>query len=177
MVDRLAAAGFAIDYPTVLALADDAVPNRVHIALALLRGGYVQSTAEAFETLLAEGGGYYRPAEKANALEVITLLRLLGILPVHAHPLFDLTEAELRAFLPAAKAPGLMAMETIYALYSPQETRLAAQLAEEFKLLPSGGSDFHGTNKPDIALGRGKNNITVPFEIFERLRDAAHTLS
>jgi hypothetical protein len=47
------------------------------------------------------------------------------------------------------------------------------QIADEFGLLPSGGSDFHGANKPDIDLGTGKNNLHIPLSVLKKLATRA----
>ena len=54
-------------------------------------------------------------------------------------------------------------METRYATYTPEMSNAACFLAQEFGLLESGGSDFHGANKPDIQLGSGAGNLLVPY--------------
>ena len=52
---------------------------------------------------------------------------------------------------------------------------LAQELCRRFGLLPSGGSDFHGKNKPDIALGRGRGDFFVPMEFYEGLKEKAQS--
>ncbi len=170
LIERLAAAGYAIDLASVLLVAGEATPNRVHIANVLMERGYVGSVKEAFDTLLRDGGGFYRAPERLNALEVIRFLRSHGILPVLAHPLLTLSQGEVCAFLPQAREAGLVGVETVYPLYSPEEADFMAEVAERFGLLPSGGSDYHGTNKPDIDMGRGRGNIVVPFVFYEGLK-------
>ncbi len=170
LAKRLNEGGFAISYDAVLNIAGGAIPNRVHFAKALLAKGYVSSLSEAFETILAEGGEFYKPAEKLNTLEVICFLSSIDAVPVLAHPFLNFSHAGLREFLPKAKKCGLAGMEIIYPLFSKEETALAESLAKEYGLIPSGGSDFHGINKPDIKMGRGKDNIIVPFSFYENLK-------
>ena len=89
------------------------------------------------------------------ALEVIQLIRDLGAVSVLAHPYLSIEEAPaLRRFL--AQAPALNALETLYPEFTPEQTREARLIAEEFGLLESGGSDFHGDNKTHIQLGQAK---------------------
>lgn len=90
-----------------------------------------------------------------------------------AHPLLKLDAAGLRRFLPGAVKCGLMGMETRYPLFSREYERTADEAAAEFGLLPSGGSDYHGANKPDIALGRGRGELEVPDAWYEALLTAA----
>ena len=60
-------------------------------------------------------------------------------------------------------------MEVRYSKYDAATQALATEIAEEFGILPSGGSDFHGENKPDIFLGTGKGNLRIPFSWLEAL--------
>ena len=63
-------------------------------------------------------------------------------------------------------------METMHSSYSPDTIRLAQQIAAEFRLMPSGGSDFHGSVKPDITLGKGKGWLSIPPEVYSDLLTA-----
>ena len=92
---------------------------------------------------------------------------------VLAHPFLNLDEAGLRSFLPEAVACGLDGMEVLYPKYKPEQTVLAERIAEEFGILGSGGSDFHGDNKPDIAMGSGRGTLAVPTEYLLKLRQRA----
>ena len=65
-----------------------------------------------------------------------------------------------------------MGIECYYPLYSPFEREGYAALAERFGLKPSGGSDYHGTYKPDVELGIGRGNLAVADELLDALRPA-----
>jgi hypothetical protein len=75
--------------------------------------------------------------------------------------------------LPLAKEAGLDAMETLYSKYDSETTALAVEMAKEYALKESGGSDFHGGRKPDISIGTGKGDLRVPYALFEELRSLA----
>ena len=79
------------------------------------------------------------------------------------------------ACLAARKAidSGLQGMETMYTTYSEETTEKAKAVCKRFGLLESGGSDFHGANKPHISLGKGEGNLSIPYECFENLRALA----
>ncbi|MBQ6478687.1 MAG: PHP domain-containing protein [Erysipelotrichaceae bacterium] len=147
--------------------------NRSHIARVLMNKGYVKSVQEAFETLLKEGKGFYFPAKRISPMAVIRFIKVFGAAAIIAHPFLNLSLSELREFLPLAKEAGLDAIETRYTEFDEETTRMAIALAEEFKLKQSGGSDFHGTAKPDIFLGSGRGNLHVPFEFYEELLKCA----
>ena len=95
---------------------------------------------------------------------------MYGGISVLAHPLLNMNAAELSEFLPAAINEGLDAVETRYSEFDSESTRLMEETAARFGLLQSGGSDFHGTAKPDIDLGTGHGDLTVPFEFYESLK-------
>ena len=148
--------------------------NRVNFAHALLEKGYVSSVGEAFECLLAKDGGFYEEPPHLPVFEVLDFLSSIGAVSVLAHPFLSFkNEEEMRAFLPEAKKHGLCAMETVYSKYSEETTARAREIAREFGLLQSGGSDFHGAAKPDISLGTGKGNLAVPIELLEALAKEA----
>lgn len=170
---RLRAAGYMVDYAALKASHPETAINRAHFAAELMRLGYVRSVSEAFETLLVPGAGFYEPPEFTDVFEAISLLREIGAVPVLAHPLLKLDAAGLERFLPRAVKRGLLAMETRYPLYDAADERTADAAAEKYGLLPSGGSDFHGENKPDIRLGTGRGALNVPDEWYEALREAA----
>ncbi len=171
LIRALADAGYDIDLPSVLETAGEATPNRVHVAHVLMTRGYVSSINEAFHTLLRDGGPYYRPPARLDVLDVIGFFRSIRAIPVLAHPLLTLTRDEVCRLLDMGRTRGLVGVETVYPLYSEEETVFMTEAAARFGLLPSGGSDFHGANKPDIALGRGHGNIAVPMEFYEQLKE------
>ena len=117
---------------------------------------------------LSEKCGYFHPPKRLDALETIGFIKSIGAVAVLAHPFLNLEEGALRQFL--SKADGLDGMEVYYPLFDENQIALAVRIAEEFGLLKSGGSDFHGENKPDIRLGVGKGTLRVPMEYLEDMK-------
>lgn len=174
LIANLNKAGYEISYEKVKAAMPAGEPNRALIAAELTRLGYTSSNQDAFERLLSPKHGYYHPPKRIDAFELVEFVRSIGAVAVWAHPFLHLKqEDQVRAFLPKAIEAGLMGMEVRYPLFSPEQTELAAALAEEYGLLPSGGSDFHGANKPTIQLGSGKGSLEVPLAWCEALEKAA----
>ena len=171
LVERLNQAGFLIDYMKVKGRNPSGNANRAHVAAELLELGYVTSIAEAFETVLSEEGGFYVPPLHLQLLDVIRELRRIGVVSVLAHPMQELTEPELRELLPHAIEAGLAGIETMHSSYAPETIELAEKMAAEFGLLASGGSDFHGSVKPDIELGVGNGWLCVPVSKYLDLRE------
>jgi len=176
LVERLNEAGYLIDYETVKKSVPEGNVNRAHIATALMEKGYVKSVREAFQTLLKEGAGFYVPPARLGFLDGIRLLREMKTIPILAHPLQELGEQELRQLLAEATEAGLIGMETQHSSYNEEKLALAAQVAGEFSLLESGGSDFHGIPKPDVFLGTGKGNLSISGQVYENLLKKKLTL-
>jgi predicted metal-dependent phosphoesterase TrpH len=169
LVERLNQAGYLIDYAKVKGRNPKGNANRAHVAAELMEHGYVTSIREAFDTILSDDGGFYVAPLRLALTDVIQDLRRIGVLPVLAHPLQELTELELRGLLPDAIEAGLVGMETMHSSYSMETISLAEKIAAEFNLLPSGGSDFHGSVKPDISLGTGRGELRISSKIYSDL--------
>lgn len=165
----LNAAGISLDYEEIRV--SKSYVNRASIAEAMMEKGYVKSVHEAFKSWLAPELGYYVPPKRSDAYETIRFIKSIGAVAVLAHPFLNLDEAGLHAFLPEAVTCGLDAMETMYAKYNPQTTALAKKIAAQYGLLESGGSDFHGSAKPDIKLGTGRGGLRVPLTMLELLKN------
>ena len=172
LIAALNAAGMALDYD---AIADKAAGwiNRAVIAEEMVRLGYCESVKDAFSRYLKVSCGYYVPPQRPDAFETIRFIKSLGCAAVLAHPFLNLQEAQLRELLPEAKAAGLDAMEVYYSRYDEKTTALAKKIAAEYGILESGGSDFHGTAKPDISLGTGTGDLHIPLTILEKLKNRA----
>lgn len=171
LTDALNRAGYEVDYHKIKASMPTGEPNRALIAAELTRLGYTPDIQTAFKTLLGAKCGYYHPPKRIDVFELIEFIRSIGAVPVLAHPFLNLKEAEsLRRFLGPAKERGLIGMEVLYSKFTAEQTAEAMSIADDFDLLYSGGSDFHGDNKPDIRLGTGRGGLKIPLSYLERLR-------
>ncbi len=174
LIEALRKDGYDLSYEKIKASMPAGEPNRALIAAELTRLGYVSSNQEAFQRLLSPKHGYYTPPKRIDAFELIDFVQSIGAVSVWAHPFLHLKqEQEVREFLSKAVDAGLQGMETLYPLFSPEQTALAQSLAREFSLMPSGGSDFHGANKPAIRLGSGKGELQVPLAYCDALKSLA----
>ena len=162
LVAALNAAGYALSYEEIKAKTPQGHINRAHIAAEMLELGYVESVQAAFRTLLSPKHGLYHPPKRIDAYDAIRFIKSIGAVAVLAHPFLSMDEQLLRAFLPRAVEAGLDAMEVFYSKYTEETTLLAVKIAEEYGILPSGGSDYHGGNKPDIAIGIGRGELKIP---------------
>ncbi len=162
LVEKLNAAGYAIDYAHIKASTPKGQVNRALIAAELTRLGYTESIQAAFKQLLSPKCGYYVPPTRPDPFEMIRFIKSLGAVAVLAHPFLNLQEAQLREFLEEAVPCGLDGMEVLYSTYDDETTATAKKVADDFGLLHSGGSDYHGGNKPHIQMGSGQGNLSVP---------------
>lgn len=170
MADKLAAAGLDIAYEDVQRLEPNAVITRAHFAKYLVEKGYVSSNKEAFSKYLHSKSPYYVSRNYLSPEEAILLIINAGGIPVLAHPLlYHLEEAKLRHLILHLKETGLKGLEAIYTCNSKNDEAFVRSLARQYGLLISGGSDFHGSNKPDISMGTGKGNLKIPFSLLKEL--------
>ena len=168
LLEKLKEQGIPVDYEAVRAEAGGTV-NRAVIGAYLVRHGYCGSMEEAFDQWLSLERGLYVPPKRPDALETVRFIKSIGAAAVLAHPLLNLDEKSLREFL--MQATDLDGMEVYYSKFSPEQTTLLEQIAEEFGLSKSGGSDFHGSNKPDIRLGTGRGTLAVPLDALAELKN------
>ena len=167
LVEKLREQGLAVDYESIRAEAGGTV-NRAVIGAWLVRHGCCSSMEEAFDNWLSLERGLYVPPKRPDAFETIQFIKSIGAAAVLAHPFLNLDEAQLREFL--KQAVDLDGMEVYYSKFSPEQTALAEKIAAEFGLACSGGSDFHGSNKPDISVGTGRGNLAVPLTCLKELK-------
>jgi len=173
MCELLAQQGIDITYESLVAEFPDSVLTRSHYACYLLSHGYVKSRKEAFERYVGDHCKAFVPREKITPMDAIRLIRVAGGIPVLAHPiLYRLSDATLDKMVAELKEAGLMGIEGVYSTYAPSEERYIKRLAAKYDLLVTGGSDYHGGNKPDIQLGNGRGSLFVPEELLDRLKEA-----
>ena len=163
-VERLQRDGYAVDYETIVRKSSQYI-NRAHIADALCQAGHVSSIHEAFDTLLKEEHGYYVPPIRSSFFDALAFLRAVKTVPVLAHPLKDLSENSLCQLLKKAVPKGLVGMEIYHSSYTESQSKTAAEMAKAYALLPSGGSDFHGSRKPNIPFGIPE----IPQQVYDDL--------
>lgn len=173
MIERLAADGFEISYGEFVKRFPNRNRNRANIGALLQAKGYVASVSEAFEKYLDEGQKYYVHAPRLDFLRTVGKIHEWGGVAVWAHPLYHVDRVLAREILIAARERGIDGAEAYYSTYSEDDTAYMLALCRELEILPSGGSDFHGATKPDIAVGKGKGNLAVPYSCYENLKKLA----
>ena len=172
LVDSLRASGVAITLEEVVARGRN-LAGRVHFAAILVEKGYARNFEDAFRRYLGESAPTYVQRHSLTTEQVIQKIREGGGIPTVAHPVrLRLGREDERVVIARLKTAGLLALEIYHSDHSPELQAHYRQLAEELDLIPTGGSDFHGRPKPNVALGTGLNgNVRVPFAFLERMRE------
>jgi predicted metal-dependent phosphoesterase TrpH len=157
--------------------AQGVVLGRPQLAAILVRKGYVGSIKQAFEKYIGQGAPAYFDKERLTPRQAIERIRAAGGLPVLAHPTqlrlqnFAQIENEIKNLLDL----GLAGIEVIHSDFDQPTVDFLTSLAERLRLLKTGGSDFHGSNKPDVELGVA-NKRRIPREFFDRMLERLNRL-
>ena len=168
IVELLNEQGINIEWERVREIAQGAV-GRPHVAQALLEAGYVQTIGEAFDRYIGNGCYAYVPRYRLTPEDAVRLIGSANGLPVMAHPVELPGLDELRNWLPGLCKVGMVGLETYYGQYTPEQEQTLRALADEYHLIPTGGSDFHGPGIHPTPLG----GRYVPYEAVERLKAEA----
>jgi len=96
---------------------------------------------------------------------------MAGGISILAHPtLYHLAQDQLDVLCEELTLLGLDGIECFYSTYTPSQRKNMKKLAKKHQLYPSGGSDFHGENKPLISLGKGRGNLSIPYTLWENMQ-------
>lgn len=170
MCAKLTEAGMPVDYDELRETYTDSVITRAHYARFMCDKGYVKSPKEAFERYIGDHCPYFIPREKVTPMDAIKLILSADGIPVLAHPLlYGFGKDRLDALVSELKDSGLVALEAQYSTYSDADERDMRMLANKYKLLISGGSDFHGAAKPGLELGTGYGHLCVQESVLNTL--------
>ena len=166
-------AGIPISYEELTKEFPDTVITRAHYAKFMVDRGYVNSRAEVFDRYIGDHCPYYVGREKITPEDAIrSILKAKGV-PVFAHPILcRFGDDRLDAFVGKLKEAGLVGIEAVYSTYERRDETQIKELAKKYDLLISGGSDFHGANKPDIDLGTGCGRLFVPEDLLIPIKAA-----
>ena len=170
IIKRFAKLGICITKEELLEDAPDSVITRAHFARVLYKRGITSSIQEAFEKYLSDTSPCYVPREYMTPEQAIGLILKANGVPILAHPLlYHLPQEELYSLIKRLKEAGLKGLEVYYSSNRGQDEVNLKALASHFNLIASGGSDFHGSVKPQIELGSGKGNLKIPYSVLQNL--------
>ncbi len=173
IVQRLQQLGYEVTEDDVEAQSDGDIIGRVHIAKALVEKGYFANTGAVFDNLIGWGRPAYVDRERLTAKEGIALIQDAGGVAVLAHPgLISEDHDEITRIVSSLMECGLQGIEAVYTEHSKELAQFLIDLATSRNLVWTGGTDFHGSNKPGILLGIGRGDMAIPDEVAERLQSA-----
>ncbi len=170
IIAALQSHGIDITLEEVAAVAGEGSTGRPHIARVLIEKEVVGSMPEAFDTWLATGRPGYVSRVRLDAFEAIDLARQSGAVPVIAHPhTLGLGADEYAGAFIDLTTAGLGGIEAYYTEYSQDLREHLAGICDDLGIAATGGSDFHGTYKPDIQVGIGLGDLLVPDDSIQQL--------
>ena len=171
MISLMQEHGVDITYEKMTAENPDSVWTRANFARYLLEHGYVKTMPDAFSRYVGDDAPCFAPREKVTPDQAVDLIHRFGGLAVLAHPmLYKLSDEALDELVRTLKEHDLDGIEAIYSTYRWMDESRVKCLARKYELCITGGSDFHGRNKPDIDLGIGRGNLKIPYELWTNLK-------
>jgi len=176
---RLQSLGFDVDYSEVARLAGNEVVGRPHFARVMVQKGYASSIQDAFDRFLKKDAAAYVEKARLTPADSIALIHQAGGVAVLAHPyqlnLSSYKEAE--ELIGQLAQLGLDGLEAVYSRHDAAQRTRYAEIASRHGLLVTGGSDYHGSYKPDIEIVTGLGDLEVPYELLEAVKARAASRS
>ena len=172
--EKLTALGMPVSFEEAEAIAGGDVIGRAHFAKVMVQKGYVSSIKEAFDKYLAAKKPAYVGGHVLTDREAIEIIHNAGGVAILCHPhLIKLSDSDLYNYMQKLVCYGLDAVEGYYTEFTPEMEKTFRYFAKKLGLLLSGGSDFHGANKPTIAIGKGYGNLAIPYTVLDALKARA----
>lgn len=167
IIEKLKVQGFDLSIDELTPAKPGESVGRPHIAKLMMKKKYVFSVQEAFDKYLAEGRSCYVERLMPTPQEAISLIKNSGGIPVLAHLMLykKLNASQKENLVHELKEDGLIGIETYYSTYTPVEQLYVSSLAKQWGLSETGGTDFHGQNKPQISLFQGFGELEIPESI------------
>ncbi len=172
LVERLGALGIPVTADELTGVAGSTVVGRPHFAALLVRKGFAESPQDAFDRYLGTGRPAYVPKARLEPGTAARLARESGAVAVLAHPFsLGLDAGALERTVGDLARDGLGGIEAYYGRYSPPQRASLVALARRHGLVPTGGSDYHGTYKPDLEVGTGTGDLDVADSVLAELEE------
>lgn len=168
---RLSHLGFDITLNDIVREVGGGQIGRPHIARVMVARGFVHSIDEAFDKYIGQGKPAYVDKFRIPCRQALDIVLGAGGISVLAHPfLLNISNRDdLEHFIISLKEMGLEGIEAYYPEHPPEETLYYEHLANKLGLLMTGGTDFHGSLKPEIQMGTGNGDFHVPYRLYEQL--------
>ncbi len=178
IIEKLNALGFDITIEEILEKCGEGQAGRPHIAQVMVEKGFVASFKEAFDKYLAKGKPGYVDKFRISCRQAIHVIKSAGGVPVLAHPglMENEDSASIETLVESLVSDGLMGIEVYYSSHSPQQVACFERLAQQYGLLVTGGSDFHGTFSQGVDIGSGKGNLNIGYHVFSELKNKIYQI-
>jgi len=173
ILDKLKDLGLALDHDDILKLAGGGQIGRLHFAKAIVEQGYAAERKEAFDRFLKKGRPAYADRFRLKPEDAIGLVLKSKGLPVLAHPcmLNNLGPADLDNFITELVKLGLKGIEAYYPNHTDEQAAYYRYLADKYGILATGGSDYHGANKPEVEIGVFTGDTKLSFSLLEAMAE------
>jgi len=166
MVEKLSDIGLEISFDQVEKFAKGAVIGRPHIAETLARNSAVRNYEEAFSKYIGDGKPAFVPKENLGPAEAIKLVHEAGGVAVIAHPMLSNNDRHIEMMA----GLGVDGIEAVHPFHNASDVRMLLEIAKRFRLIVTGGSDFHGREGRHGSVGSQK----VPGEWLDPLKEIAN---
>ncbi len=172
LIARLREIGLPVEEEELYRVSKGGQVGRPHFARVMVEKGYVRDVSQAFSRYLARGGPAYVPKSILEPRHAIEAIHAAGGLAVLAHPfsLMCRSRRQLEEVVRDLCACGLDGMECYYSEHTPAFIMQCLHMCEQFGIVATGGSDYHGRAKPYLKIGKGKGDLFVPYSCVEHLR-------
>lgn len=171
ILEKLNRLGYNLTHEDIRKHSGDDLIGRPHFAAALMEKGHFKQKDKVFQQLLGKGKAAYVDRRRLMPEACVELIRKAGGVAVIAHPgQMKLTSRALRRLVTRLKEHGLGGLEVWHPTHKPHQTASYLRVCEDFDLVATGGSDFHGAITPDLSVGRGFGDLEVPDSSLDLLR-------
>lgn len=171
IVAMLAEAGYPITMQELSAAFPGKLLGRPHIANFLESRGCIGSVQEGFDTLLGEGQPFFIPRRSLTMGAAAAVLRDVKAVSSLAHPLkYGYTGMQWGALWQNVRCVGIAHLEAFYSGYTEEEMWELRDTAKEWDMDITGGSDYHGSDRPEVEIGFGTGDLRVPDWILEDMK-------
>ena len=171
MLENLAADGISFTKEELCGDNPDTIITRAHIAHALVAKGICAGMDQAFKKYLQYGGRYCPQKEHLSPEEVVKTLISNGAFVALAHPFqYKFGDKKTEELIAHMADLGMKGLEVYHSSNNKLESMKLQEMAVRHHLLPTGGSDFHGGNKPDISIGTGRGGLRVSSLLLEDIK-------
>lgn len=173
IIEKLRTVGIDISLEEVERESGGDQVGRPHFARVLVEKGYVKDFEEAFDKYLTKGAPAYVDKRKLTSREAIAMIEGAGGIASLAHPKqlkLDLVPKKLEETIGELRAEGLRGLEVYSSCQSKEEAACYRKIAERLGLFITGGSDFHGANRPQAPLGWMGDGAKIGYETIDQMK-------